>query len=307
MKRMLFGLAGLAAVGVAGFWAVTSPEAFALVRGRSFADLSGQPNIENGRTLFWVGGCASCHATPKQDDRTRLGGGLALPSPFGTFFPPNISPHPRDGIGAWTVADFARAMTQGVSPDGRHLFPAFPYTSYQRMTATDLRDLFGFLRTLPAVEGTTPDHRLPFPFNIRRLVGGWKWLFLDGKPYAPDPKASAVVNRGGYLVEGPGHCAECHSPRNFLGGVIAGMRFAGGQDAEGKPSAPDITPDPTGIKDYSSADITGILTTGVKPDGDSVGGDMGLVVQSLAKAPKNDVAAMADYLKSLPARPSANP
>ena len=307
MKRFLIGLSARGALGAFGFWAVTSPDVFAMVRGRSFADLSGQPNLENGKTLFWAGGCASCHATPDQADRTRLGGGLSLASPFGVFIPPNISPHPRDGIGAWTAVDFARAMTAGVSPDGRHYYPAFPYTSYQRMTSVDLRDLFGFLKTLPAVEGKAANHQLGFPYNIRRLLGGWKWLYLDGKPFAPDPQATASLNRGAYLVEGPGHCAECHSPRNALGGIFAGMRFSGGHDPDGKSGAPNITPDASGIKDYSVADIAGILSSGLKPDGDSVGGDMGLVVMNYAQVPKADVDAMAEYLKSLPPIPSQKP
>ena len=145
------------------------------------------PNLANGKTMFHAGGCASCHATPEQDDKTRLGGGLALKSPFGTFYVPNISPDPNDGIGGWNEAQFVTAMTKGTSPDGRHYYPAFPYTSYQRMRIDDLRDLFAFLKTLPAVQGKVRDHDLPFPFNIRRTLGGWKLLFLDGKPFQPDP------------------------------------------------------------------------------------------------------------------------
>lgn len=299
MKRLVSGLIVLALIGAAGFWIVTSPTAFALVRGRTFASLNAAPNLENGKTIFWAGGCASCHAIPNEADRTKLGGGLALPSPFGTFYAPNISPHLRDGVGSWSAEDFARAMTQGVSPDGRHYFPAFPYTSYQRLSETDLRDLFGFIKTLAPVEDKARDHDVPFPFNIRRLLGGWKWLFLDGKPFTPNAQMSEALRRGAYLVEGPGHCAECHSPRNSLGGIVAGMRFAGGPDPEGKGSVPNITPHETGIKDYSKEDIAGILSTGLKPDGDSVGGGMGSVSKNYANVPKADVDAMADYLKSL--------
>ncbi|WP_342361466.1 cytochrome c [Terrarubrum flagellatum] len=299
MKRVVVGLLVLAALGLAGFWIVTSPEAFALVRGRIFTNLAAAPDLGKGKTLFWEGGCASCHAIPKQDDRTKLGGGLALKSPFGTFYAPNISPHPRDGVGSWTVEQFARAMTQGVSPDGRHYYPAFPYTSYQRLSEADLRDLFGFLKTLVPVEGKVRDHDLPFPFNIRRTLGGWKWLFLDGRPFVASAQMSPAIARGAYLVEGPGHCAECHSPRNFLGGIIAGMRFSGGPDPEGQGTVPNITPDATGIKDYSKDDIIQILQTGLKPDGDSVGGGMGAVVLNYAQAPKADVDVMAEYLKSL--------
>ena len=165
---------------------------------------------------------------PGQEDKTRLGGGLGLKSPFGTFYVPNISPDPNDGIGKWSEADFVTAMLKGTSPDGRHYFPAFPYASYQRMNVDDVRDLFAHLKTLPPVKGKVRDHDVPFPFNVRRTLGGWKFLFLDGKPFAPDASKSAEWNRGAYLVNGPGHCAECHSPRNALGGIVASQRFAGG-------------------------------------------------------------------------------
>ena len=135
----------------------------------------------------------SCRA--KQEDKTKLGGGLALGSPFGTFYVPNISSDPKDGIGGWSEAQFVTAMVKGTSPSGEHLFPAFPYTSYQRMNFDDLRDLFAYLKTLPAVTGRIRDHALPFPFNIRRTLGGWKLLFLDGKPFQPDPSQSAQWNR----------------------------------------------------------------------------------------------------------------
>lgn len=298
MGRFLQGLFWLAVIAAALFWIVTSPQLFAAVYGRIYK-FGGQADLDNGKTIFWVGGCASCHATPNQEDRTRLGGGAPLPSPFGKFYPPNISPHPRDGIGAWSVEDFARAMTQGVSPDGRHYYPAFPYASYERMAENDLRDLFAFIRTLPAVEGRTRDHDLPFPYNVRRTLGLWKWLYLAQDAVAV-AAPSAGPERGKYLVEGPGHCAECHSPRNFLGGIVAGMRFTGGPDPEGKGTIPNITQHENGIRDYSAQDIATILSTGLKPDGDSVGGGMGLAVRSLSQAPKADVEAMANYVKSLP-------
>ena len=196
--------------------------------------------------MFNIGGCASCHAVPDKDpqkvDHTRLGGGLALGSPFGTFYVPNISPDPKDGIGGWSEADFVSAMWDGTAPDGSHLFPAFPYTSFRHMQLNDVRDLFAYLKTLPPVAGKVRDHDLAFPFNIRRLVGVWKLLFLRGGPFVPDPSQSAQWNRGAYLVNGPGHCAECHWPRNFLGGIIDSERFAGGPTPDGKGWVPNITP-----------------------------------------------------------------
>ena len=174
--------------------------------------------------------------TPAPASRTPRGwaAGLALKSPFGTFYPPNISSDRNDGIGRWSEADFVTALWKGTSPDGQHYYPAFPYTSYQRIALDDARDLFAYIKTLPAVAGKAPPHQVPFPFSWRRLLGGWKFLFLDGQPFRPDPSKSAQWNRGAYLVNGPGHCAECHSPRNILGGIEAGKRFAGGPEYRGQ-------------------------------------------------------------------------
>jgi mono/diheme cytochrome c family protein len=229
---------------------------------------------------------------------TKLGGGRGLKSPFGTFHVPNISPDPADGIGAWTEAQFITAMTKGTSPDGRHYFPSFPYTSYQRIGFPDLRDLFAYLKTLPAVQGRVREHDVPFPFNIRRSLGGWKLLFLDGESFRPDPNKSAAWNRGAYLVNGPGHCAECHSPRNVLGGIIASQRFSGGPNPEGEGWIPNITQ--KRLADWSEADIVELLATGLMPDGDTVGAQMAAVVRNTSQLREEDQAAIATYIKSLP-------
>jgi mono/diheme cytochrome c family protein len=294
MLRKLVLLAVVAAaVGLGVFWFVTIPATVpASVLGQRTA------NLANGKTMFYAGGCASCHATPEQDDKTKLGGGLGLKSPFGTFYVPNISPDPHDGIGKWSEADFVTAMQKGTSPDERHYFPAFPYSSYQRMRLEDVRDLFAHLKTLPAVQGRVRDHDVPFPFNVRRTLGGWKLLFLDGQPFKPDPSKSAEWNRGAYLVNGPGHCVECHSPRNPLGGIIQSQRFAGGPDPEGKGWVPNITQHALG--DYSDKDIAYILETGNTPDGDSVGGAMTAVVRNTSQLSPEDRSAIAAYIKSLP-------
>jgi mono/diheme cytochrome c family protein len=258
--------------------------------------------VDNGRIAFYAGGCTSCHATPGQDDKQRLGGGYALKSPFGTFHVPNISPHKQDGIGSWSTADFIRAVREGVSPKGQHYYPAFPYTSYQRMSREDVADLFAFIMTLPPVEGRAPAHELPFPFNIRRGIGLWKLAFLDGKGFAPDPNRSPEWNRGAYLVNGPGHCAECHSERNFAGAIIEERRFTGGPDPEGRGTVPNITPHPTGIGGWTAADLATLLKTGETPNFDTVGGPMADVVRNTAQLSDADRQAMAEYLLSLPAR-----
>jgi mono/diheme cytochrome c family protein len=302
MRKVLAGLVGLAIIGAAGFFILTMPAVYRLVRGEQPVPANHVADIENGRLLFYAGGCTSCHATPNQDDRTRLGGGYALKSPFGTFHVPNISPHRQDGIGAWGPADFVRAMREGVSPDGRHYYPAFPYPSYQRMPATDLVDLFAFMQTLPAVEGRAPDHDLPFPYNLRRGVGLWKLAFLDGQVFAPDPGRAESWNRGAYLVQGPGHCAECHSERNAAGAIIEERRYAGGPDPEGRGIVPNITPHPTGIGGWSAEDLALMLKTGETPNFVNVSGPMASVVRNTAQLPDADRVAIGEFLLSLPPR-----
>ena len=292
-RKLLLLAVGAAVIGAAVFWVVTIP---ATVPASALG--THVPSAANGKEMFYAGGCAACHATPGQDDKTRLGGGLGLKSPFGTFYVPNISPDPNDGIGKWSEADFVTAMLKGTSPDGRHYFPAFPYPSYQRMRIEDLRDLFAHIKTLPAVQGRVRDHDVPFPFNLRRTLGGWKFLFLDGKPFQPDGSKSAQWNRGAYLVNGPGHCAECHSPRNPFGGIVAKQRFAGGPNPEGEGWVPNITQQ--GLGDYSAEDIVLLLETGRSPDGEALGGSMIPVIRNTSQLSSESRDAMAAYIKSLP-------
>jgi mono/diheme cytochrome c family protein len=294
MRRRIFLvllLAGGAAFGV--YWWLSAPP----VRW-SQTVTAGPPNAANGETIFNIGGCSSCHAVPNQPDRLKLGGGLPIPSPFGTFYAPNISPDPNDGIGRWSEADFVNAVMKGVSPGGTHYFPAFPYTSYSHATVRDVRDLFAYLKTLAPVSGKVRDHDLPFPFNVRRNVGIWKLLFFDGGLFIPDQSRSPQWNRGGYLVNSFGHCAECHSPRNFLGGIIASQRFAGGPDPEGQGFVPNITH--KGLSDWSAKDISYFLESGLTPDGDSAGGSMARVIKNTSQLKDADRDAIADYVKSLP-------
>jgi mono/diheme cytochrome c family protein len=293
LRRSIFGFIIAAVAGVSVFWWLTIP---AVVLPESLP--AHTPDLANGLTMFNAGGCSSCHAVPDQPDRLKLGGGLALKSPFGTFYVPNISPDRADGIGNWTEANFVTALIKGTSPSTTHYFPALPYTSYQRAKIEDIRDLFAYLKTLEAVPGKVRDHELPFPFNIRRNVGIWKLLFFDDRPFAPDLSHSPPWNRGAYLVNSLGHCAECHSPRNFLGGIIAGQRFAGGPNPEGEGWVPNITQ--KGIGEWSDKDIAYFLKSGQTPDGDSAGGSMVRVIRNTSQLPETDQAAIADYVKSLP-------
>ncbi|MDU6495237.1 cytochrome c, partial [Bradyrhizobium sp.] len=280
------------AAGLATFWWLTRPTTVAL------AAATRAPDLVNGQEIFNIGGCASCHAVPNQQDRLKLGGGLPLASPFGTFYAPNISPDPKDGIGRWSEADFVNAVLKGVSPGGSHYYPAFPYTSYAGAKVDDVRDLFAYMKTLPPVAGPSRPHDLPFPFNIRRTVGVWKLLFFADKPFVADSARSAEWNRGAYLVNTFGHCAECHSPRNPLGGIVTAQRFAGGPDPEGQGFVPNITQ--KGLFDWSESDISYFLETGQLPDGDSAGGSMARVIRNTSQLTPDDRKAMAVYLKSLP-------
>jgi len=292
MRRIYPGLVlAAAAFGIYG-WLTATPMASA-VTAPAYT-----PDLANGLTTFNAAGCSSCHAVPGQPDRTKLGGGLAIPSPFGTFYAPNISPDPADGIGRWSEAEFVRAVMQGISPAGYHYFPAFPYTSYAQAKVEDIRDLFAYLKTLSPVPGKVRDHAVPFPFDIRRNIGIWKLLFMDGKPFMKDAARPAGWNRGAYLVNSLGHCAECHSPRNFLGGIVANKRFAGGPDPEGEGWVSNITQ--KGIGDWSEKDIAYFLQTGELPEGDAAGGSMARVIKNTSQLSPEDRAAMAEYLKSLP-------
>lgn len=271
-----------------------------------------RPDLDNGETLFWVGGCASCHATPgsEGEERLVLRGGVELQTPFGTFRAPNISSDERTGIGAWSDLEFVNAMVNGVSPGGRHYYPAFPYTYYQRMPVEDLIDLKAFLNTLPAVNNEIEGHTLGFPFNIRRGLGLWKLLYLDGESIAPVPGESPVVKRGRYLVRGPGHCGACHTPRNAIGGSDRDRFLAGaespetGSDITITARVPNITPHRDGIGDWSETDIAYSLESGFDPEFDSFGGSMVEVQENLAFLSVDDRRAIAAYLKSIPALPS---
>lgn len=292
MRRLPGLLAAIIVIGLAVFWYVTHPQTL------SADALEGlKPDLKNGELVFWAGGCSSCHADAdaKDADKLKLGGGQKFPSPFGTFRAPNISPDPDAGIGKWTVLDLANAMTKGVRPDGQHLYPVFPYASYANMTHQDIVDLYAYMQTLPKVSTPSQPHEVGFPFNLRRLLGGWKWLNL-GKGWVVTGDLTPAEQRGRYLVEGPGHCGECHTPRDALGGLERGKWLAGAPIPGEKGNFPNITP---GKLKWSEADIAEYLNSGFTPDYDSAGGHMALVVQNMAHLPESDRAAIAAYLKKV--------
>ena len=300
LRRLLYSAAALIAVAGVAFWVLTMARP---LDESVLADL--QPaDPARGERIFFAGGCSSCHASPgaEGDAWRELGGGLALRTAYGTFVAPNISPDPEDGIGGWSEADFANAMLRGISPEGEHYYPAFPYTSYARMEAQDVIDLFAFLKTLPPIDGRTQAHALGFPYSIRRGLGFWKLINLRDEPViALDEDASETVLRGRYLVEGPGHCGECHTPRNSISGLDLRQWLAGGPAVEGDGTIPNITPSEDGIGSWSEGDIGYFLESGFMPDFDSAGGSMAPVIRNMARLPAADREAIAAYLKSVPA------
>ena len=298
---LLLGIAGGAV-----FWWLTSP---ARLDADDLAAL-GTGDPARGELIFNAGGCTSCHARPKSEGAARLelAGGVELNTPFGAFVAPNISHDPRDGIGLWSLEDFANAMLRGVSPEGEHYYPAFPYTSYARMAPGDVAYLYAYLKTLPAIAGAAPGHRLGFPFNIRRGLGLWKLLHLGDEPVvALADDAPDAVRRGRYLVEGPGHCGECHTPRDLSGGVKKADWLAGAVAAEGTGNIPNITSGEGGIGAWSAEEIAYFLESGFTPDFDSAGGAMAEVIKNTALLAAEDRAAIAAYLKAVPPRPNGYP
>lgn len=301
-RRRVGALAGflvlvLAVGGGAAGWFLTAPAQL------DAASLPAhEPDLANGEVMFWAGGCASCHAATgaRGDDLLSLVGGRVLDTPFGRFNVPNITPDPGSGIGGWSNADFVAAMQLGVAPDGRHYYPAFPYTSYARMTVTDVLDLKAYLDTLPAVASTVPDHELGFPYNIRRGIGLWKRLHLNAAPVVAVDADDPPQARGRYLVEGPGHCGECHTPRDATGGLDYARWLAGGPAPEGEGRVPNITSGEGGIGSWSARDIVYALESGFTPDYDTLGGSMAAVQASMARLSAEDREAIAAYLKAVP-------
>ena len=294
MKRLLKFLILLGVIGAGVAWFLTAPKQMA-----SLPDHS--PDTDHGEQVFWTGGCVSCHARKdaEGDDLLVLAGGLEFVTDFGTFYAPNISPDPENGIGGWTALDLVNAMKFGTSPNGSHYYPAFPYTSYARMKVTDIIDLKAFLDTLPATDHQPPAHDVGFPFNIRRSLGGWKLLNMSDDWVVEVTDAKAI--RGREIVEGAGHCSECHTPRDQLGGLRMGLWLAGGLNPDGEGRIPNITPSDAGLGSWAEEDIAYYLETGFTPEFDSVGGSMAEVVDNISKLPAEDREAIAVYLKSVPA------
>lgn len=304
MRKWIAAIAVLALAAFTVFWLLTSPQQLSGTRFDALqAAVSQEPDLANGELVFWAGGCGSCHAEKgaKGDDKKMLGGGHRLDTPAGVFVTPNISPDPETGIGKWSVNEFANAMLNGVSPKGSHYYPSFPYSSYTRMNEKDIVDLFAYLKTLPSVEKPNEAHELNPLFALRRGVGLWKTVFLTDAPVTTVNTGDETLERGRYLVEGMGHCGECHSPRTAFGfgGMDTSRWLAGGPAPEGDGKIPNITPHDQALGGWSEDEIANYLESGFTPDFDSVGGSMVSVQENMAKLPAIDVAAIAAYLKSI--------
>jgi len=275
------------------FWVITS----AKIPDFSFVE-NYQVSLERGEYVFNASGCASCHSSPEatQAEKLVLTGGRSFPSPFGTFYAPNISMDKVYGIGTWSEKDFANAVRHGVSPEGKHYYPSFPYTAYANMTDQDIADLWAYFKSIPESSKPSIDHDLPMYVSWRRLIAFWK-LLNTREPITKLVSSDAKVQRGAYLVETLGHCGECHTSRNFIGGLQYEYWLGGAKNPAGRGMIPNITP--TKLT-WDTEEIVEYLASGFTPDFDVAGGHMADVVENTSKLTEEDRLAIAEYLKAIP-------
>jgi mono/diheme cytochrome c family protein len=289
----IIGISIITAISLAVFWAITSAKTPEF---SSVENYSG--SLKKGEYVFNASGCASCHSSvdATQAEKLVLTGGRSFTSPFGTFYAPNISMDKVNGIGAWSEEDFANAVLHGVSPEGTHYYPSFPYTAYAEMTDQDIADLWVYFRSIP--ESFTPsiDHDLPIYVRWRRLLGFWK-LFNKREPIIDLVSADAKIKRGAYLVETLGHCGECHTSRNFIGGLQYDYWLGGAKNPTGRGMIPNLTP---AKLTWNTEEIVEYLASGFTPDFDVAGGHMADVIENTAKLTEEDRLAIAEYLKAIP-------
>lgn len=294
-RKIAIGLGGAALTVAIGFFVLTS----AHPSGRTLPAYD--PDPARGEVLYDVGSCVSCHKASVADGVAGPpAGGVEFPTPVGTFWPGNLTPDDETGLGRWTAAQFADAMIDGVSPDGRHYFPAFPYTSYRAMSVEDLLDLWAYLNTLEPVHspGRAPD--VPALGLARRGVGLWKRLALDEPGYRPNPGQSERWNRGAYLSNGPGHCGECHTPRNALMILDPDRAYEGAPHPRGEGTVPGLLEMEQRGRYTDTTDLVLALQFGETFGYDRLSsGGMADVQMNLAKLPEEDLLAMAEYLLSL--------
>lgn len=260
--------------------------------------------VERGKYLALAGNCGSCHT---EEDGEFMAGGVAFVTPFGTLYSTNITSHPEAGIGSWTKEQFRQSLRSGVRPNGEHLYPAFPYTAFTKITDADIDALYAYFRTVPAAASNPPENELSFPFDQRWLMAGWKALFFEEGAYRADPGRSAEWNRGAYLVEGLGHCGACHTPRNLLGAERSSAHMSGGTymdripDGTFRPwSTVNLTSASTGLANWSVEELAAYLKTGMNSFIGTHGPMNEVIMNSTRHLSDEDVLAMSVYLKSLP-------
>jgi nicotinate dehydrogenase subunit B len=298
MRRLLAGggIAGFAG-GILGLACAIFPgpsEIVPVAPGSVDASTWSAATLERGRQIALAGDCAVCHTAPGGATNA---GGFALETPFGTIYSTNITPDPETGIGLWSYPAFERAMRKGIARDGKHLYPAFPYTAFAKMSEPDMLALYAWLMSQPPVKHAPPKTNLPFPLNLRPAVAGWNWLFHDDSPFKPDPSRPAIWNRGKYLVDGAAHCGACHTPRNRLGAEKGGLAYLAGGEAEGW-DAPALVGN-RGPVPWTEKALFDYLRTGFSKEHGVAAGPMGPVVAGLAALPESDVKAIAHYITSL--------
>jgi mono/diheme cytochrome c family protein len=297
-KKFLTGLFLTAGAGLFVFYLASMPWPFAQ------SDLpQHNANIENGKLIYNVGGCISCHAAGPDSKNASSElpiGGKPLVTPIGTLYPPNLTSDTETGLGYWTNLDFVDAMQKGLSPSYQHLVPAFPYTSYAHMSVEDVLDLRAYLATLPKVKNPTKPNDVWFQPIVRRGIGAWKWIGFGSKKIAPDGAQTANWNRGAYLVNGPGHCSECHTPRTVFMSSDATRLFQGGPHPEGKGKVPSLR-DLIGRGRYKDIkDLVSAFQNGEELGYDKMAaGGMGEVRGNLANLPEAELTAIAEYILSL--------
>ena len=259
-----------------------------------------QAQLDRGKYIFTISGCKSCHTDTKVESQI-MSGGLGIKTPFGIFYGPNITPDKEFGIGKWSDEDFVKAMRKGISPSGDHYFPSFPYTSYTNLTTADILDLKTYIFSLKPSRTPSKSHQIKIPFNIRFFQLFWKWLFFNEGPYVYKVERSKDWNRGAYITNGLGHCSECHTQRNILGGIESTKFLGGASTGISGGIVPNITQDrKTGIGNWTNQDLLTFLTMGMLPDGDFVGSTMAEVSKNISELTVYDSEAMALYLKSVP-------
>ena len=297
-RSIVLALALILALGLAVFWVLSTP------RPLTVADIPQHtPNLANGEVLYHAGGCISCHQ-PSPDlagiENTVPAGGAPLHTPVGTLYPMNLTPDPETGIGKWTDLQVLNAVQRGISPEGENLIPALPYTSYAHMKPEDVLDIRAYLASLPPVKSPEREPDITALPLVRRGVGLWKWVGLDTTPWTPDPSQSESWNRGSYLVNGPGHCQECHTPRNIFMARNASKAFAGGPHPEGKGRVPSLLGLIERGRYTDAADLASALANGEALGYDKLAsGGMGQVQRNISQLPEGDIQAIADYIASL--------